>query len=529
MSTANSTAAWRPLGKPELALLGFCVLLCFVAAWIGLISGIALVAIVVLPVAAMASSLVFGITGSLLVASAIVVFLLMNRIDEGLVLNFGMVSLKSSYWLVMLAAIALAGVNLLRLSLGARSDLRTRGTTRSFMVLFFAFVVVLIAGATYNQFNDDSVVLRDVPGEVLASLSILAPMLFVPLILNAPFQRYQLVLTVAAIVALGGLAGLIMASFGFLPSNLINALGWADANHGTATLLRGRLPLGHPNFVAAVLILLLPFATVMGLMPGGRHFRAIYLGCAVLMFAGVLFSLARSALLVTTAIVGLTTLYIYFGRGRKTFTTYMLPVFFVVGLIGVMTYLFLTFDFSRFWSRGYIEAASVERRQNSMLTSLYIFADHPVFGITPDAFYNRLELRPGWDPPMQDNVSPIFYYKSHMTAETPHNMFLTILAESGILGAICFLGTIIFVFRALWRLRRHPGLSDEQRHAIMGFMLGMVGFLMMGMFEALLFVGMRPAFLFWAIAGLALRYAHDVVAQAESTAMPTAALPAAAE
>lgn len=518
MSTLSTSTPARAFGLPELTLAGVCVLAAFFAAAVGHLSALALAGVCAFLLGVLVSSLIFGVAGSLVVASALVAFLLMNRFDEGLLITVGSVSFKSSYWLVMLAALGLAAVNVLHRLLGARLDARKLGTSRRFFTFLGLFTVSLLVGLVYNHVYDETVVNRDVVGEVFALISIVAPALFVPLLLSAPMKRHQLVLIVMALVGLAGLGGLVMAAFGFLPESLINALGWASANQGTAGLLRGRLPLGHPNVVAAVLLLLMPLATTLGLMPGGRQFRMIYLGCAVLMFAGVLFSLARSALLVTVVTLGVTTLYVYFGRGRKTLTTYLLPVFFMMALAGVMTYLFLTFDFSRFWSRGYSEDATVDRRQNSMLTSLYVFADYPVLGVSPDAFYTRLELRPGWEPPMQDTISPIFYYKSHMTAESPHNMVLTMLAESGLVGTVLFLGMLWVIFRHLWRLRRHPGLSDEQRHAIMGFMLGLMGFLLMGMFEALFFVGLRPAFLFWAVAGLALRYAHDVAAEADARA-----------
>lgn len=469
--------------------------------------------IVLLPIAMLAGLMVFGWSGSIIVAAGVSSLLLMNRIDEGLVINFGAVSLKASYWLVMLAALGLLLLGVLQRAAGEIPGRDARKFVRRYVFWLVGFAGVLALGFVVNHTLRRFFLVRDPMGELLASVSILTPMLFVPLIIYAPFRRRRLVLTIQFLIALLGLAGLIMACFGFLPASLINALGWASANQGTAGLLRGRLPLGHPNSVAAVIILMLPTAIVLGLAPGGRNYRMFYLACSVLMFSGVLFSLARSALIVTTLVLGLTVSYIYFGRGRKTITTYLLPAFFAIALVGVVTYLFLTFDFSRFWSRGYYEEATIERRNNSLKTALLVFRDHPVFGVTPDGLYTRLELRPGWEPPMEDNISPIFYYDSSMTAESPHNMYLTVFAESGVLGAICFFSLLALVFRTLWRLRKTPHFSDEQRHALMGFMLGLLGFLLMGVFESLLFVGLRPAYLFWAMAGLALRYGFDIAAE----------------
>lgn len=494
-------------------MIGLCVAIALGVAGIGWYSGIALGAVIVLPVLAIGSISVLGVTGSLLVACTASSFMLMNRIDEGVVIPFGdILALKASYWVVMAAAAGLAGVDIFRAIQGHRNPPDATQFAIVFFSLLACFIAELVAGGVFNHFLDRQIILRDVTGEFLASASIIAPMLFVPLILFAPLPRTKLVLIVQCTIALAGLAGLVMAAFGFLPGRLLNMLGWAAANQGSVGMLRGRLPLGHPNAVAAVMILLLPPSVVLGLIPGGLHWRLFYLLCSVLMFGGILFSLARSALLVTVLVLGLTVAYIYFGRGRKTVTTYLLPVFFSVSLVAVMTYLFLTLDFSRFWKRGGYEDATLDRRNASLVTSAYVFKDYPLFGITPDAMYTRLETRPGWEPPMEDNISPIYYYQEKMSAETPHNMYMTVLAETGVLGACCFFGMIGYVLYTLWRLSKSRHLSDEQRHALMGFFLGLIGFLLMGAFEALLMVGLRPAYLFWMMAGLAIRYAHEVAA-----------------
>lgn len=494
-------------------LMGLCVVVALGTAGIGWYSGIALGVVIVLPVLAIASIATLGVTGSILVACTVSSFMLMNRIDEGVVIPFGdVLALKASYWLVMGAALGLAAVDAFRGLQGRAAPPNASHFTFVFVTLVACFVAELIAGGMFNHFYDRQLFLRDVTGEFLASASIVAPMLFVPLIIYAPLPRKKLVLILQCTIALAGLAGLVMAAFGFLPGRLLNVLGWAAANQGSVGMLRGRLPLGHPNAVAAVMILLLPPSVVLGLIPGGIHWRFFYFVCSVLMFGGILFSLARSALLVTVLVLGLTVAYIYFGRGRKTLTTYLLPVFFSICLVTVMTYLFLTFDFSRFWKRGGYEDATLERRNASLVTSAYVFKDYPLFGITPDAMYTRLETRPGWEPPMEDNVSPIYYYQEKMSAETPHNMYMTVLAETGLAGAAFFFGMIGYMLYTLWQLRKSSNVSDEQRHAIMGFILGLIGFLLMGLFEALLMVGLRPAYLFWMVAGLALRYAHEVAA-----------------
>lgn len=518
MAASGASTALGRFSRPEMAVVGICALLGVAATAMGWLSGIALAIAVVVPILLTAALGIFGVTGSILGLCAVSSVYLMNRIDEGVVIPFGETSLKASYWLVMASALVLLIIVLFRLV--SSRDLLPGATNFAsrFTMLMLGFGGVMLLSGVMNHTLAQTTYNRDVVGELLAGASILTPMLFVPLILLAPMKRRHIIITLQAIIALGGIAGITMAAFGFLPAKLLDLLGWTAANQGTVGLLRGRLPLGHPNSVAAVLILLLPPTVVLTLIPGNRQFRAAYMLCAVCMFGGILFTLARSALLVTVLVLGLTVSYIFFGKGRKTAATYLLPVVFGVGLIAVMTYLFLTMDFSRFWSRAYYEDATVERRNASLVTSLYVFKDHPLWGITPDAMYTRLELRPGWEPPMSDKISPILYYEQHMSAETPHNMYLTVLAETGLLGAACFFGAIFSVFQIVWQLRRAPGLSDEQRHALMAFMLGMLGFLLMGAFESVLMVGIRPAFLFWAVAGLTVRYAHEIAAPADTPA-----------
>ncbi|MBI2433538.1 MAG: hypothetical protein HYV26_11770, partial [Candidatus Hydrogenedentes bacterium] len=118
------------------------------------------------------------------------------------------------------------------------------------------------------------------------------------------------------------------------------------------------------------------------------------------------------------------------------------------------------------------------------------------------------ELRPGWIPPLADVISPIFFYEGHTTAETPHNFYLTVFAEFGLIGAAFFFWLLWRLFRRLWRARRLPELTLPERRLFTAVLLGLCAFLMIGMFEAVLMTSVRANLVFWIFAGLALRYAR---------------------
>src|SRR5690606_38047028 len=121
--------------------------------------------------------------------------------------------------------------------------------------------------------------------------------------------------------------------------------------------------------------------------------------------------------------------------------------------------------------------------------------------------YPRLELRPGWEPLMQDRTSPIFIYKERTTAETPHNFYLMLLAEFGLAGALLFLWLLVRAVKPLLRARALDHVELADKRALTAVLIGVVAFLLMGMFEAVLLTGLRANIVFWVYLGLATRLA----------------------
>ncbi|HEX72509.1 MAG TPA: O-antigen ligase domain-containing protein, partial [Candidatus Hydrogenedentes bacterium] len=303
---------------------------------------------------------------------------------------------------------------------------------------------------------------------------------------------------------------------------VLDLIGWTQAIGGTLDLVRGRLPLGHPNSVAAVILLLMPPAVVFGLGCDKGFWRLFHLACAALMFLGVLFALSRSAMLCLVMILAPTMLYlIWRARGWRRLVLGGLSFVFCAALVAIALYLFSQYDFSRYWSRGYHEDASVTRRTDSLYTALAIWGDYPVFGISPDAFYMRFDIRKDWDMPSRDEISGLLFYKSRVSAETPHNLLLMALSEFGLLGGSLFLLLLFFLLRLVWRARKQPFISDYDRLALSGLLFGFCGFLLMQIFGAELLAALRASIVFWVMAAFTAHYAGLVEDEAKRFAENT--------
>lgn len=476
---------------------------CAVAVWVDpflVVAGLA--GSIVLAV----SLLFLGVTGCLVLAPVIMAFLFMNRFDETWAVPLGNHVSITPVFLCMALCTGILCVHLLFYRHRPPKASGLASFSLWYLVWWGLFAGVGIFSILVNQWLDTYVRTRYLPGEFLTLLGISLPALFALLIPASALSQQRTLWGLRIIIALGAFAGFIMTLFGLMPERVMGMLGWVHATGGTLELLRGRLPLGHPNRVAATMLMLLPVTVMLGLGDKRMLWRAVYLLSSLFMFCGILFSLSRSALLNTVILLGLTLTHFFFGRKEKRATGIVLVCFLGISMVLAATYLFANYDFSRFWSRGYHEDASVERRSDSLRTALYVLADHPIWGVAPDSVYPRFSVRPGWTPVVQDSISPIIYYRGHPTAETPHNFYLHVLAEFGIAGGAFFLVMVFMIAQAFWRARRTPGLTLEEQEAITGLLYGAFAVLMAGCFEAVLMAGLRPNIVIWVFWGLGLRY-----------------------
>lgn len=466
---------------------------------------------------------VFGFSGLLALIPLMLAFSLLQRFDETFAIPLEHhVALKPTFYLTFLCVALLGARVLLNPTSGALGKPELQRFLRRFFWTLAGFIVAGLITIGINCFFDDYLIDRDLTAELLALTVVVLPVFFVLLLPRCGLSRARTLWAIRFMIGLGGLAGFILAAFGILPGRVLDLIGWTQAIGGTLDLVRGRLPLGHPNSVAAVILLLMPPAVVFGLGCDKGVWRLFHLACAALMFLGVLFALSRSAMLCLVLILAPTMLYlIWRARGWRRVVLSGLSFVFCAALVAIALYLFSQYDFSRFWSRGYHEDASVARRTDSLYTALAVWRDYPLFGISPDAFYMRFDIRKDWDMPGRDEISGLLFYKDRISAETPHNVFLMALSEFGLPGGSLFLLLLFYPLQMLWRARKQPLISDYDRLALSGLVFGFCGFLLMQFFGAELLAALRASIVFWVAAAFAANYAglveNDAKRFAENT------------
>ena len=97
-------------------------------------------------------------------------------------------------------------------------------------------------------------------------------------------------------------------------------------------------------------------------------------------------------------------------------------------------------------------------------------------------------------------------YKSHKRGGMyPHNSYLHMAAEVGILGLAAFLWLLWVIFARGWRLLRHfqcLAMTDDNDYIlILGLMAGLIGFLVHAFFDTTLYA-IRLASIFWIMCGV---------------------------
>ena len=84
-----------------------------------------------------------------------------------------------------------------------------------------------------------------------------------------------------------------------------------------------------------------------------------------------------------------------------------------------------------------------------------MFLDHPVLGVGYSAF-NEMSERDRYQ----------FEYKGAESVDTPHNNFMALLSETGLVGTLCFVFLLFQAFRSALRVSRHGNCAWQREYGI---------------------------------------------------------------
>jgi putative inorganic carbon (hco3(-)) transporter len=99
---------------------------------------------------------------------------------------------------------------------------------------------------------------------------------------------------------------------------------------------------------------------------------------------------------------------------------------------------------------GIYQDTSFRGRTSEMLTGLTMFTSHPILGVGAGNY-----------PTNYQHYAQLIGIEFRAQERDPHSLYVQVLAETGILGTIAFLGMVFFLIRALNRACRNIELSPH--------------------------------------------------------------------
>ncbi|MHB8626581.1 MAG: O-antigen ligase family protein [Aggregatilineales bacterium] len=202
-------------------------------------------------------------------------------------------------------------------------------------------------------------------------------------------------------------------------------------------------PLSDPNYYGQILLMVLPIGLYGVLTERRRLFRFIYLGASLAIMAATVFTYSRGSL-IALVVVG-----ILIVRERK-----LDPYKIVAGGVVILAILLPILP------PGYLDRVmtlsdvlpqnlamqtevSFKGRSSEMIIAVQMFADHPIFGVgylNYQFHYANYNALLGLDPRAGEREA--------------HDLYLEILAETGIIGFLSFIGILVAVFAGIQRAKR---------------------------------------------------------------------------
>lgn len=154
---------------------------------------------------------------------------------------------------------------------------------------------------------------------------------------------------------------------------------------------------------------------------------------------------------------------------------------------------------------GIYEDTSLRGRSSEMLTGLAMFAEHPFLGVGMANY-----------PINYQRYAQAIGLEFRAEAREPHSLYVQILAETGIVGAIAFLGLIFFLFDALNKtcreIEKYPRLQDWLPW-VSSIRLALLSYLMTSMFLHNAYI--RYFWILVAMALAAIQITHNMLHNSE--------------
>mgnify|MGYP002640910917 CR=1 FL=1 len=271
--------------------------------------------------------------------------------------------------------------------------------------------------------------------------------------------------------------------FGFAQTSAAVLVGASSTNRVSG-------PINDPNYYALIMSVLVPLALDRIWHEKNRWMKAFSIWAFVATAAAVMLTYSRSGFVILVFVLGL--MFLYRAPNFKNFLILLLISLVLIQFVPTQytDRLESLTSFLPGSNNNLREDAAIRGRASELLVGWNMFLDHPILGVGYDnypIYYQQYSRQVGLDPRAEERSA--------------HNLYIEILAETGIVGLIFFLAIIFITVRDIyWAVKKlhSQGLFDiADMSAAMG--ISFVGYLAASMF-------IHDAYqrYFWLIVGIAM-------------------------
>ena len=254
-----------------------------------------------------------------------------------------------------------------------------------------------------------------------------------------------------------------------------------------------------------ILTLTVPFFTAIFLFTKRKN-SLFYGATCVVSWSAIVVSLSRASFL---AVIGgmcvLGIFFIIYLRNRKYLkkAIIIISIFTSVGIIGQFTSISENSTlYGRFMSTSQYQLASNNIRLLLINVSSSMIRANPVIGVGADNYYlnlNKYRAAYAKENSLDKNLAA----GEDLTLQRPHNEFLQIISELGLVGLILFLSLTFACFITIIKLLR-KNTAEFQIIIRIGACAGLSGFLISSLFSSFSFRAIQNGIVFFVILTIAL-------------------------
>lgn len=422
-------------------------------------------------------------TSLLLILAVVLLVFLPNRFNVGL-------SWEAGGWdffpTDVLVPLLLALAALVRTGSGAAGNAKLKPYLSVLVLLWFASGVVPtiwsdVRGASMEQ-------------GLFALLAIglwTLPILIVP---SLRLSRPEIALVFSVFAGLAVLGSLFALMQSLAPRFIYDLMGWKFVVVSLDSERRGVLPLGPASVIGAYYAMVIPLAYVVLVNARSGWTRTAGGVVILLLGLGCLFTSSRS----TFGLLVLVLLGCFFWI-RTERSSWLIPLVTIALLAVVLAFLLVSLNFERL---GTLQDASTAWRWRGIEVAGDMIREKPILGHGTETHFHRQEgtFRTAF---VGSKAHEAILYNGRIAPYEPHNLYLFMAAERGLLGLGVFL--LLYAVLLRWMYRYQAGAATASDKLWMrAFGIGLLAVAIHSVTGSDLVRQARLTPLFWMYVGLAI-------------------------